>query len=472
MFSRLRNTFTSLPKPELNSGVTLRSSTGWMFGANLVAIVALTVQAIFLSRILGPQLLGSYLLIISSIELLQEILNLNVDAFVIRWVTLARENSDVKSEAATLLLGYFVAGLSSSIGCSLVCVGSLIFSFSLTDSGVALWVVAIFSVARSCSIIDLVGLSYMRTLGRFKGNSLTRIISVLVETSIIVSSAVLFGDVQSVLLAGTVAFLLGSVIRTAYVIPVIGELLQRANFTSFSQVARQLHPILPGLRVFVWNNSLARTIKTVMTRADLLIVGFFVGSGAVGIYSVVKKIALSPSVFVDPLSNTLYPRFVELFAQENFSELKRLIRRTHLALVGILTIGFIAFLLFGREVVAFVFGSTFSSAYSGSVVGLGSSVIAYSFFWLSPLLLAIGDSRARLRFDSITLLIWFSLTFPLTSMFGIEGCACAGLIATAFSVTVQARYIRRFLDNLQSKVKSQFTRTVTRNVDSKVEVSL
>ncbi|MDQ1640589.1 MAG: lipopolysaccharide exporter [Pyrinomonadaceae bacterium] len=240
---------------------------------------------------------------------------------------------------------------------------------------------------------------------------------------------------------------------------VIGLLLTTALGTVLSYVFHSYRPRLAfekvALRRVISLGKFTLVIAVasyVMNMADNVMVGRFLGTGALGNYSLAFNIASAPiSVLVFSLVAVLFPAYAELNAQDP--------RRLELAVTKVFTIASMImftiaapFFLLAGDVVELLFGGRWTSA--GKVLRVlalviplrGLSVLMATVFWglNRPKQVAIGQA--------LEAVVFLVALYPLITAFGLTGAAWAGVIAYAFACINRLMAMNEIVPGIRSKL--------------------
>ncbi|MBL0340964.1 MAG: oligosaccharide flippase family protein [Bacteroidetes bacterium] len=183
------------------------------------------------------------------------------------------------------------------------------------------------------------------------------------------------------------------------------------------------------IRVFVINNSLARTVVSLINNGDVLLIGVLASSPAQAAYYVVgKKIAWTILTLVDPLSSALYPQFCKLYS-ENQSKLMRnmVVKLTLLAAIPAVIFLFIAF-FFNEWIITLFFGKDYLGAANTFSLLTGASLLSAIFFWVQPLLQAMDLVNVRLYVSLMGLVAGLIAAYILIPLYGSDGMAITMII--------------------------------------------
>ena len=190
----------------------------------------------------------------------------------------------------------------------------------------------------------------------------------------------------------------------------------------------------------------------VMNMADNIMIGRFLGSSALGNYSLAFNIASTPiSVLVFSISSVLFPAYAEITSQRPKALELAFTKVFSIALFTLVAIAVSLFLLAG-EVVQLLFGSRWTTA--GGVLSILALVIPLRGFSQLVSTLFWGLNRPRDVAVSTTLeaVVFLAALYPLLITFGLPGAAWAGLIAYGFGCVTRIRTLSQIIPGIATKL--------------------
>lgn len=168
----------------------------------------------------------------------------------------------------------------------------------------------------------------------------------------------------------------------------------------------------------------------VLTWTDTLLIGVFLQSEAVGLYSVAARVALLTSFVLVAVNAIAAPKFAALYEAREMHALGRLARRSAL-LMTLAASPLLVVLLVWPEWVLWLFGDEFTQASSALrllAVGQFVNVLTGS---VGYLLMMTGHERLMRNTVIVAALLNILLNVTLIPLWGIDGAA----LATALSVS-------------------------------------
>lgn len=412
-----------------HSKTLLRNST-WVLLANSVYVGSVFLQSVLLSRFLGVSLFGTYILILVIIETTREFLNPNVDVALVKFTAGYRSQDDHYKVAAFLKGSHLTASVATFLTVVTVSI-LLLLPFDIFGphpdlTGLILGTAA----AKSLTLFDNISMSLLRVYDRFRLNSIIRIGLALSELAVMAGIVVLFPQQLSAIFTGIIAMsIVGTFIRNGAALLECRQVFSRYWSAQLGAIGDQWKEI----KHFVLSNSGSRTIKTLITNGDILLLGALSGTQQVGVYAVAKKLANSVLVLTDPMFISIYPQLASLTSKRRYDEVRRMLAKISALLFVPITI-FLGFaLLLNRPIINFIYGIEYTNAGPPFAIIIVAVCVQAFFFWLTPLLLSTSRVVFKLVIDVISLLIGAALAIILIPLYGAVGSAVALLVLVLVS---------------------------------------
>ena len=175
---------------------------------------------------------------------------------------------------------------------------------------------------------------------------------------------------------------------------------------------------------------LSNILAFVNYRADMLLLSFFIGPAAVGIYTVAVNITEQLWLLSSAISTVLLPRLSQLSTDEDKRNLLTpLIARWVLWLTLIASLVLVAL---GSYIIQLIFGSDFKEAYSAMVLLIPGITVGACSRVLANDMASRGRPELNLATSWIAVIINIIGNIILIPRFGIQGAAAA----TSFAYTI------------------------------------
>ncbi|MHC1624402.1 MAG: oligosaccharide flippase family protein, partial [Methermicoccaceae archaeon] len=179
----------------------------------------------------------------------------------------------------------------------------------------------------------------------------------------------------------------------------------------------------------------AGTINEINNNMDIMLVGFFLTSADVGLYT--SAIVLATAFWILPLSvqKITFPVSSRLWAESAISELSNLVRKSIRYCTLILVLVSLTFVFFSRDILLIFFSSDFLAASTPLFILLIGTVIRGSLAQpVGSTLSAVGRPDMLFRISLVMIVMNVALDIVLIPMLGIVGAA----IATTISLSAGA----------------------------------
>lgn len=200
-----------------------------------------------------------------------------------------------------------------------------------------------------------------------------------------------------------------------------------------------------GLWRFMWQTSIASSLRFLSLQAGTIAVGAVAGPTSAGGFRLADRLAVASTKPAEQLARAVYPELAHLVASDDQASLRRLFYRASLLSVSVAAALVLLSLTAGRLILTLVAGSQFAFAQPFLVVlGLAASIELGGFI-LEPFHNAHGNAgwvlRARLAATATYLLMLLLLLRPMGAM----GAAYAAASSAALFVALLALAARRLL---------------------------
>lgn len=390
------------------------------FTAKFVGSVLGFLATIYFARVLGEEVLGFYSLVLG----------------IVTWLSLAGHVGLSKALTKRLSEG---EERDQYAGAGILIIATLLVVISVTVLAAREYVDAYVGVPIATFVVLLLFTDLFRsfTNAALKGSHLVHVYAVL--------SVVKMGG-RSILQLALVALvgleLAGMLVGYAaggFVVGVIGfwylgfrpAMPSRRHFVSLFDFAK-----------FSWLGSMrSRTFSWV----DVIVLGFFVPAGLIGIYSVAWSIGKFLDIFGSAISSTLFPEMSKEATANNEGAVAGLTENA-LAYAGLILIpGLVGGTLLGDRILL-VYGEGFvDGAHILAILVAGLLVYTYNKQLLNTLN-AIDRPDLAFRANAVFVAANVSLNVALVSAYGWVGAAVATLLSAAISLVFSFRFARARVD--------------------------
>ncbi|MEO9636326.1 MAG: oligosaccharide flippase family protein [Parasphingorhabdus sp.] len=187
---------------------------------------------------------------------------------------------------------------------------------------------------------------------------------------------------------------------------------------------------------FLLFTNLAYLVNVIRERLVVVIVGFFVGPAAAGLFRLADQLANSLNRLAEVFARPLFAELSRLFAVGQSQELRALFWRSLRvsALSG--AVLFIGLLLLGQYLISFISGPEYLAAFPILLLLGASTIISLAGLGLEPLLQAAGRARNALMARVAGLVALGLLMALFLPMFGTIGAAWVMLISAVLTTII------------------------------------
>ena len=396
------------------AGKATRSRTGQTFAVQLVGMLLAALSQLLVGRLLGPDGYGQFVQGFSALALLGLAALLGMRTASQRFIPTYLEQGDTAGLASFIRWAWILVGAAAVV---LMVLASII--VSLTD-GSSTMLLAVLAVPVYAAMA--LGGAMVRAFGR-------PVLSVALGRP---------AREAGVLLAVVLALITG----VAAPLPIMGGLVAALAVSAVISVTcvRRRRGAAVTARVYdrMW---LSRSLpmmavnlgNMVLRRADILIVGYFAGSAAAGIYGICVFATELLALPLQTIGILFAPQVSRLRARGDTAALTRYVRRMARLSGGAALAIAVPVWLFAEPILALVGPEYVSGAAALRILLLGQ-VIRAALGNVNLLSMMTGGERAAARALVLVVAMAVILHLFLTARFGVDGAAAT----TAFTVTAHS----------------------------------
>ncbi|MFC6939926.1 oligosaccharide flippase family protein [Salinirubellus sp. GCM10025818] len=359
---------------------------------------------------LGVDAFGAYTQILSIASLLELIFGLGLHAGLVRY---GRRSVDTADLYYSLLV---VASLSTLVVTAVVAVfAEQLATLTLGDAGYA-------SAFRIGALLILIRTVFRSAQNYFRIDSRIKVFSA-------VEGIRAYGDITAVAIS---VYALGLGLDGLFTSMVLFE----AAFLGVLQlqIVREVGitiPSFPDLRanleysVPVAISSLAGNVSS---RVDRIMIGFFLGASAVGVYSIAYQIAVAMSMYVKPIEQTFFPEFSDFIDENRYEKCANYLRTgtRYFLIIAVPTAG--GMFLIGPDVISILTaGQGTPSPYLVGVIALGITIGGIERL-TGTILDAVEETALRAKIIWAGAVANILINAVLIPSFGIMGAAVATVL--------------------------------------------
>lgn len=408
-------------KLDKQSKVLLKNS-GWVFFSNMFSTGLAFLRSIVIARGLGPEIYGTYAVVVTFVGLVQELLNLNTGTALIRFGASYHVEGRNDKLIALVKSSVRLSAWAAFISISIISFISF-FSYTTIVSKPGLeWFIIFYAIAASITYLNSISRGMLRLYYKFRISSLIQMVMDVLETIVITIAVFWYPKDLNVFFV--------AIILTRFLNGFI------CNLIAYYELRSEIKPYLSAsdevisedkktIKGFVLGNSLGNTLQTVINQGDVLLLGWLSNAAEVGFYLVSKKLAYSIFTLTDPLVQSIYPQLSKLLAEKKFIEVRKMLYK-------ITAIGFIPGLLFfigayflDEWIIGTLYGKAYLASASSFLFFVISAVFGAAMFWALPLVQSLGMVKIRLQAYVVTIVLGTVLAFWLVPLYQSAGMALA-----------------------------------------------
>ncbi len=240
---------------------------------------------------------------------------------------------------------------------------------------------------------------------------------------------------------GVIGAIWGSTFGFIIAVPVAFALFKRLG----TGVGRRSLETFKEVFYFSIPTSITALSSFILTYADVLLIGFFLTSLDVGIYSAASPASRLVLAFTTALYAVLLPSVSEVFAKGRVTDIKRYFKLSILAMLFLVVPATIIAFIFSKQIITLLFTETYvQAAFSFQILAVGMLFLSL-FMTNSAIFQGMGLAKIPMKILLVSALIDVLLNIILIPSYGIEGAAfstaLASLVAGGASTAMLAKYL-------------------------------
>ncbi len=417
-------------------------NVSWLFVAKSVPSAANVLEMIILARVLGLELFGLLTLVIAYVKIVNSLLDFRIWESVVKYVGEFMEKKETDHVLSMIKFSYivdFITGLVAFVTCILLA-GFANEVFIKSPDGFDL--ILIFSFSLVVGTVNSTSEALFRVFDRFKAIVFVQSAKAAFKLGSVLAALYLGYGIRGVLVAYVVVSFFEFVLTQI----VVNRMLKDRGLDSwfFSRVGLLSHR-MREIMWFLLNTSFNGTLKIANEgNVAVLILGYFFGSGAAGLYKVARSIIKVVGRITDPLYEAIFPKLVSLSTLNLYHRFAEILRFSLKSLLKLVTPVLVIVLLFTEQIIGLVFGGQYVPASDTMRVLAVAVLFAGGTFWLMPMLLAIGRPGLRTAVSTFKVLFYVVLLLVLVPRYSYLGAGVAYLIVEFIHFVVAVYLAKRF----------------------------
>lgn len=408
----------------------------WAFAGKMLAMAAGVAANAMLTRLLSPDEVGTYFLIMSIGTVAALVAQMGLGQVVVRYIAEASGNGCESRIRDTVAKSFMVVMVTSALIACLYAVsvaswGVFLFHASLMSAGsilVAGWIVL--TSLRMLAVECLRGFHDIRLATFFEG--------LLTSALFLLLMLWIWMDGQTVSLHRVIML----VVLAALVSAIAAMLMvwMKVSRLPYEQRVSLKELLRTGIPLLISNLTVV-----LMTTSGLWAVGFLTTTADTALYGTAVRLAVLLQFPLLALNAIVPPMVASMHARNETQALERILRMlasaSFVASVCVMSI----FTLWGKDILGMLFGSYYAGAYwILLLLGMGVVVNAWAGF-CGPVLMMTGYQKELMRLSLTASVITLPVTVISGSVFGAEGVAAGMSFGMALLHVLMLLEVRRKL---------------------------
>jgi O-antigen/teichoic acid export membrane protein len=418
----------------------LVTNAGYLISGNMIAAVLGLVALTLTARALGPEQLGILALIEAYGALIDRLIRLEPWQALIKYGAVVLERKKADDFRSLLKFGAALDACGAAIGATVAATAVFVAGPWLGWSDATVTMAGIYSLSLIFRV-SATPTAVLRLFNRFGVFAWLEIASA--------SARALVCAVAFALGAGLWTFVLLAMgmqlIRHATLAVVAWRELRRQGYADFlkgriASVGRRF----PGIWSFVFSLKASVLIRRSTGDLDILLIGVFLDSGAVGLYHVAKRFGDATLKVGVPIQQAVFPDVARLWARREIQRLRRAVTQVDL-LTGGLAVCMVAGVALNVDLVLRLsVGAEYAGAGILVILQLLATAMALFGTALRPVLLSMGLQVLLLKIVVVSTLGFYATLAIALPTLGVIGASLAHIVQnTLWLVAARFAFARR-----------------------------
>lgn len=411
----------TLSRENSATAITVAKNAGFGLGGSLITVLLRLTISIIITRSIGPESFGIYVLAISVLTIGEIIALLGMENTIVRFVSRFKALNDIPRLRGTIFWGIgLVVALSTVICIVLFCISHFLGS-CIFDKPSFIPVLKIMAFSIPVSSLGKVLIASLQGIKLVKYKVLVQQVLIPSSRLICVVLAIAFGyQLIGIAWSYVMAEVLGIIYSGYFLFKGFPEIRQKSP--SMYEVREITFFSLPLLFSGMFNR--------IVARADILIMGHFLSATMVGIYGVARRFLPLIMMPLGAFNSIFAPIISDLFARKKKEDLetqfKTVAKWVFMASLPI----FILLTFFSKEILN-IFGPGFVAGSLSMMILCIGQMVNTATGSVGFMLMMTGRPFADLLNSGLLCTTNILLNIYLIPRYGIVGAACA----SAFSIT-------------------------------------
>lgn len=405
---------------------TLNTSSK-LLSTNTIALGLSVIQGIMATRLLGPAGFGLIGVVMAFASTINSVFSFRMSELVVRYGGEYLNKDEKQNASALIKLASYTEAFVSLVAFLIVILTATLAENYLAKTSDVAWMFTIYAIGLLANFNAETATGILQITDKIKLQGTINLIQAIFTTIIIASAFFFNRSIIIVLIAylvGKSIFGLGLFITAEFQLrKILGKNYIQTPISSLQNIKEIIR--------FAFSSNISATIIKIFRESELIWVGLFLDTTAVGYYRVAYAITHFLAIPADPLIATTFPEINRLAVEKTWGKLKSFLRKitafsfTYNILLGI------GLIVFGRFIISIYSGDEYFNAYPVLVALTIGLVFNYILFWNRPLLLALGLPQFPMYVTLIVGLIKLALSFVLVAKYGV---VAAGVLLSFYYI--------------------------------------
>lgn len=400
-------------------GRLLRNSA-WLLSASSIGIIVSFFQGVLVARILGVELFGVLGVIMTFVQVVNQLTSFRMREFVVKYVSDALGTQNLRQAAAIIKFALLVEITASflAFGIILVLAPIGVRWFVTIEGGQELIVAYAIVILGNLAAETSTGI--LEVFNLFATHAIITTVAKVVSLMIICGVFFLQNGLWGVMLAYLIANGLSGLLLLLNAIQVTKQQLGVGWWrTSLQQINGQWYAISR----FVLSTNISSTLSLVTRDSDLLWLSYLRNPTEVGYYKLAYTLATMVFVPVAPLMQTIYREISWQAAQSQWHYYRQLLRKGSLLSATYISLVMLLCVLFAPWLIYRFYGQEYEPVIPALFILLIGMGFAQVFFWARPSLLALGHADYAMKVNILIAVLKIVGIMSLVRNFGYLGNA-------------------------------------------------
>ena len=363
----------------------LLANSGWLFGAEGIALGLKLVSGFAIARALGIAQFGHLALITAFVMLVGQLLDFRAWETATRFVIKYRAAGDHAKARATVKLCYTLDLGTAAVACLIVVAGAKLAATLFVDDASAATSIRIYALVLLAGVPVATSAALLRVANMFRALAMKNTVVAFVRAGALIAAAWSGAGVDDILYIQVAAAALDGVLSAALA-RIALRMLELDGWSASSFAV--LRDERPQLRTFLLSTNLAALLKVLQAQLDVLLVGYFLPTESAGYYQLARSITDAMRFLAVPVHVAAYPEYTRLWEQRDAADARRL-TRTLVALTSLLAVlGAVVVMVLADPTVRYLAGVDYLPAVPVLVLLAIGTAIEVPAALLHPMLLA------------------------------------------------------------------------------------